>query len=448
MLKNFIFTLPMPTLFRGALVACLAGMAGQAFAQQDAGRLDVGAAAAKAVSWHPSVRQAIDALRESSEYIGAARAGYHPQVRGGIASDYRHNVSESQDQRQVNRLVLSVSQMLYDFGKVSSSVDRAEAEQMAARARVLQAIDKVTLDATRAVIEVQRYQALQRVADEQVAGVSAIANLTRQRRREGANTLSDEVQAQAREQAAKATQLQISAEAESWRTYLRNLTGLTQFTSVDTTLPDSIAQGCRAGEPDWQRVPAVLVAEAEKARVRADLDQAGAQMLPTLSLEGSVSRALEGDPYLGERNDAIVTLNLNMPLYQGGALQAEKRAAHHALNASAEAGNHARFNATQGLEEARNRSLGFEGRRILLAARETSIERTRELYKQQYLELGTRSLLDLLNAEQELYQARLENIHNRHELYRMQMDCLYNRGELRAALALDGTIIAGIVVQP
>lgn len=37
-------------------------------------------------------------------------------------------------------------------------------------------------------------------------------------------------------------------------------------------------------------------------------------------------------------------------------------------------------------------------------------ERTRELYQQQYLDLGSRPLLDVLNAEQEVYRARFAEL--------------------------------------
>jgi adhesin transport system outer membrane protein len=44
---------------------------------------------------------------------------------------------------------------------------------------------------------------------------------------------------------------------------------------------------------------------------------------------------------------------------------------------------------------------------LQIQSRQESLSiRTRELYQQQYLDLGSRPLLDVLNAEQEVYQAR------------------------------------------
>src|SRR5690625_6430528 len=105
-------------------------------------------------------------------------------------------------------------------------------------------------------------------------------------------------------------------------------------------------------------------------------------------------------------------------------MQAQKRADAHALNAAGAAGNHARLTVSQGLLEAQSRARGYRQRIGLLAQRINSIQMTRDLYQEQYLELGTRSLLDLLNAEQEYHQANLEKTNNEHDMRRMQIDCL------------------------
>lgn len=62
--------------------------------------------------------------------------------------------------------------------------------------------------------------------------------------------------------------------------------------------------------------------------------------------------------------------------------------------------------------------------------RERTIDETRVLYRQQYLELGTRPLLDLLNAEQEAYASRIEQQTTLNNLRRLQINCLYSAGHL------------------
>ncbi|MPN36585.1 hypothetical protein SDC9_184094 [bioreactor metagenome] len=66
-----------------------------------------------------------------------------------------------------------------------------------------------------------------------------------------------------------------------------------------------------------------------------------------------------------------------------------------------------------------------------------SIRITRDLYREQYLQLGTRSLLDLLNAEQEYHSARFELVDSSHDLQRLAVECWYQSGRLADEFALD-----------
>ena len=90
-------------------------------------------------------------------------------------------------------------------------------------------------------------------------------------------------------------------------------------------------------------------------------------------------------------------------------------------------------------------SQGHAQRLPVLAARVQSTQRTRDLYREQYLQLGTRSLLDLLNAEQEFHGARFEQAESVHEVQRLAVECLYQSGRLREAFGLvdAGELVAG-----
>ncbi|MGJ4729676.1 TolC family outer membrane protein [Luteimonas sp. SDU101] len=411
--------------------------------------LDLNQAVAIAVEWHPSVRNAASYLLESVEAIDAARAGYYPQVRAGLASDYRNRDVPGYDSRRVHTFTVSVSQMLYDFGKVSSQVDRARAGREAAQARVLLAVDELARDTAHAWIEVRRYEQLLQLAQAQREGVSAIADLARERRAKGASALSDELQARAREEAAQANQLDIASQLERWRLQLRQLTGLSTLPATggdaDAVLSGACDVSAAASGPE---VPAVLVAQADLRATRAELDNARAQSRPTISVDGSVSRGLDADSRMGHSHDSAIGLSVSAPLYQGGGHQARRRAAGHVLSAAEAALDHARLQASQGLTDAQSRARGHAGRNAVLGERAGSIEHTRDLYRQQYLDLGTRSLLDLLNAEQEFHGARVERAHNSHDLLRMQVDCLAGSGRLRPAFGLERRAFAGVELAP
>ena len=74
------------------------------------------------------------------------------------------------------------------------------------------------------------------------------------------------------------------------------------------------------------------------------------------------------------------------------------------------------------------------------------MDETGKLYRMQYLQMGTRTLVDLLNAEQEFQQVRFEAVNSAHDLRRLQLDCLYNSVRTRAAFHLSGTVVRGVTL--
>ena len=73
-------------------------------------------------------------------------------------------------------------------------------------------------------------------------------------------------------------------------------------------------------------------------------------------------------------------------------------------------------------------------RKNLLTQRVSNLKNTKELYKQQYLELGTRTLVDLLNSEQEFHRAQVDVVNNRFDIIQTQLECAYQQGKLAESL--------------
>lgn len=434
--KGAAFSCPAPM-----AAVCLGLMlwAGTAQAQPaTTGPLSLDEAVRAAARWHPGVRNAAQQLLQANEGIAVARSGYLPQVRAGIGAQFGNNNISSYDSRRVQTGSLGVSQMLYDFGKVASLVDEAEAATRATRAQVQQSIDDVARDTAQAWVEVHRQQALGQVAREQLDGVQALADLVIERERKGAGTRSDVAQAQARVEAARVQVLGADALASRARLNLMNLVGGRSADGIAGEPPAWLAQACGADAAE-PATPAVRLANARREEADAQVRGARARRLPTLSLDGTINRALSGQSQIagGSSTNTVVALNFSVPLYEGGGGDARERAAGHALGAADAALEQARQAARQNLDDARSLAQSYVRRDPALAARVESIRTTRDLYRQQYLQLGTRSLLDLLNSEQEYHAARFEQVESRHEQYRLGTLCLYNTDRLRSAFGLE-----------
>ena len=98
-------------------------------------------------------------------------------------------------------------------------------------------------------------------------------------------------------------------------------------------------------------------------------------------------------------------MKVQMPLYQGGGLTARRNAAGHAVEAAQSTIQRTRLEVRQKLLEARSQVMSLLSTLQIQGRQEALSARTRELYQQQYLDLGSRPLLDVLNAEQEVYRA-------------------------------------------
>ncbi|WP_272905098.1 TolC family outer membrane protein [Pseudomonas petrae] len=423
---------------------------GAVMVKEDSPTLGLEQAVRLAVDWHPSISEAIGTLYQQAEGINVAEAGYYPQISGGIKGGYTSGYGSDDGSQSVS---ISLKQMLYDFGKVSNAVEAARAKAARSQASILLAIDQVSRDTAFAYIEVQRYQRLVDIAREQIRGIGDIVELARQRSDMGASTRSDVVQAQSRAEGGMATLQEYKALYARWQSTLTNLLGRQTPPQVSDTFSTSMTDACTASV-STDALPAVLQAAAQRtqAQAQAELAQAKAEAYPTLSLQPSINQFL--DDHYDDQNSTInrtqagIFLNLEVPIYQGGAISARSRAANYALTAADSAEDAARLQARQGLGEAQAQTSGLTRRLSSLESRQTSITEARELYGRQYLELGTRPLLDLLNAEQEIHQSRFDLANTQADLRRLQIDCLYNSGALRRAFGIDHSTIQHVEILP
>ncbi|MDU5688559.1 MAG: TolC family outer membrane protein, partial [Kluyvera cryocrescens] len=373
---------------------------------------------------------------------------YYPQISAGLNNGVTNSYS---NHGNVPSVVLSVSQMLYDFGLTDSAVREANAAVAGQQAIVLLSIDKVAHDTAAALVQVQGYQELVAIAEEQLSSLQQIGKLANERNSEGASSLSDVVQTDARIEGARATLAQYQANLERWRATLSTYLGWNNIARVSNEFPQNLGKSCSVASVDDQLVPSVLAARAQVNQAAAQLAGAEAQMKPTISVESDVTHYLN-DRYANseqlDRTQYSAYVRVKMPIYQGGGLTANRDAAQYSLDAATTAVRSAQLEVRQQLSAAQNASVSLEQALQIQARQQLLTQKTRELYQQQYLDLGSRPFLDVLNAEQEVYQARFTQQETQSQLRTLQLDCLYNTGRTRQQFALNNQSIQGVEIQP
>lgn len=415
----------------------------------DTQSLDWREAIAIAVNRYPSITSALGTLAQQGELVNVAHAGYLPKLKGGITSGEQGEYGSGQV------ATLGLTQMLYDFGKTRSAVDRERAGVRREQAIVLQSIDDVIEQTAQALIEVHRYQVLRESANTRIEALRKVQEITELRAEAGAATRSDPVQARARVEAAQAHLFEIGSQLQQWRGRLMTYLGPGGLPVEVQEAPRGLLDngGVQMGEDELRRLPQVLVAEAERAMAEADLENARAQRYPTISFEANANKRMgpAGNRYeqiYGKSTYSTAFISMNSSLYQGGALAAQSRASANALAAADAKLEAARLTATDELRTYGERIEGLKRRIGVLEERVRSITETRELYWDQYLSLGTRNVLDLLNAEQEISQSVEDLANARHDLWMAQLGWLVTAGLAREVFGLNNTRVQGVELLP
>ena len=83
----------------------------------------------------------------------------------------------------------------------------------------------------------------------------------------------------------------------------------------------------------------------------------------------------------------------------------------------------------------------------ILQARQMTTIKTKELYQEQY-KLGTRTALDLLNAEQAIHAVASDIESTRYDIYSSLVQFIAATGKSREVYALDHLNIHGVTIQP
>lgn len=247
--------------------------------------VDWQAAIYQAVIHHPSVQSSIATLESSLFNIDAARGGYLPSVKAGITS------GRQEDEGHGQIATIGLSQMLYDFGKTGSSVDRAYANYLKQQAVVLSQVDTIIQQTALALNEVYRYRELVDNASQQIKALRDILKLIQLRAAAGASTRVDPVQAEARVKSAESQLQQLKIKLAQQKYHLQSLLGMPveeKEVSAPFDLLPFIDQ--RESRLEINKNPAVLIALADAAIAEDELRGYKSQRYPTLSLEANSNK--------------------------------------------------------------------------------------------------------------------------------------------------------------
>jgi outer membrane protein, adhesin transport system len=392
-----------------ALLACSVQGQTQATSSADALR----SAAQKAIAANPEVSARLNALRASSAAVDISRGGLRPKVdleaSAGRTEDRITTRNPEGQSLSRSGVALSLSQILWDANVVRSDIQRAGHEQRARWFEFLDATENTALEAVRAHHDVVRQRALVALAEDNYVQHKYAATQIGSRVRAGVGRGVDLEQANARLALAESNLTAETANLHDVTARYARIVGELPPARVAKSAPSNAGLPASAGEAvnlAVQASPAVSAAIENLRTARATTKgREGAAWQPTVEarLRAGTGRNFDGVP--DQKRDTSAEVALKWNLYNGGSDQARIRQAADTVNQAADLRDKACRDTRQIAAIAFNDTRKTLEQLDALDRNVLAIEKARDAYRQQF-DIGQRSLLDLLNAENELFTAR------------------------------------------
>lgn len=428
-----------PTMNRTATLRRAAAALSLLLASQ-AEALSLHEAAAQALQQDPRLAAAhLDASGSAAD-VEAARAGYRPSVSASVLGGRSRLYTNAQFPQPGPRNPLSwglvASQPLYSGGLVGAQVDAAQARQDGAAQNEIATAQQLLFAAASAWLDVKRDRAVIGLNESNLQRLEQALTDSRKRLAAGEATRADVAQAESRlAEAGAALQRARAAEAVDAAAYERvvgaapgigpdALPGGWPQPQVPATLAEALAV---SGD-----TPAVRAADAEDraAKARIAVEQAGHR--PKLSLEAEANDADDSTFTYDRQTYWSVQLKASLPIYAGGAVASRVSAARAGASAAEARAADSRRASNEAITQAWAQ---HQSSAQVIAAYEAAVKASELALDsvQREQAVGTRTTLDLLDAQRELLAARVNLAASLHDRSLAALELLAATGRLTLA---------------
>jgi len=392
-----------------ALAAVCAVMPLSSLAQADD---PMAKAARKALETNPDVTARVNALRASLDAVSVARAGWLPRVDAeaavGRTEDHFASRVPPSGSLDNNGVALSISQLLWDGTALTSQIRRLDHDRQTRWFELLDISENTTLEATRAYIDVVRYRKMVELSEDNYVEHRFYFQQIQSRVRAGVGRGVDLEQATARVALAESN---LTTDTQNLHDVVaRYLRVVGEAPLQEPPRPDSFgaalpATASEAMDVALRNSSAINAAIENLRSARAAVGERESAFWPKLEARVRAGSGRNFDAVPDQRREVTAGVVLNWNLFAGGADQARVRQQTNLLNQAGDQRDRACRDARQNAGIAYNDVLKLEEQLRALDRNVLAIEKARDAYRQQF-DIGQRSLLDLLNSENELYTAR------------------------------------------
>ena len=378
-------------------------------------------ALAAAYASNPQLMAQRAALRAVDEGVASANAGFLPSINGtgtftrGAGDFERVGEGAAADfDIQRDDYAVNVDQNLFNGFQDYNSRKQAVRTVRASREQLVSVEQQVLLDGVTAYMNVLRDEAVVELNQNNIQVLERQLQASRDRFRVGEVTRTDVAQSEARLEGAKSTLLTAEATLAGSRALYQRVIGRPPATletpSEKPTLPENLDAALEIAVAES---PSVKAARFNEEAARYAINSAKGTLLPSLGVRAAYNRqeGIQRDNTASATVDTIqnsrsVSIQLSVPLYNGGARHSNVRRAKQVRSQRMMEIYQAERVAQEGVLVAWDNHRASKGQILSTEAQVRANEIALEGVRQEAY-VGSRTTLDVLNAEQELLNARV-----------------------------------------
>ncbi len=348
---------------------------------------------------HPQVRAALSEAARAETEVKIAKGGYYPSL----------SLSGGPQEFDIGEAVydVTVSQMLYDWGRVDSQVDTAKATQRQLSASAEVTREDAALDIVETYLDVLVAQRRIDAVRRHIRLLDDIRAMTEAR---GADGYSDRSEQDRAGLEISRAQEQLALEKGALLDASNQLALLTGAPPEGLAEPRPPSMQRYLATRDLPRIisssPLYLRAMEDTSLAEAELRGTKAALLPQLNLEASATRREIGGRL---QNDSMVNLRLRMDTLQGLSNFQRPTAAAQRLESASWGQDAILRDIRRQLQSLFDIGDSLLWREHALAVQVRDSEQVGGLYREQF-EVGRRDVIDLLTVQRERFEAERQLI--------------------------------------
>lgn len=366
-------------------------------------------AIATALATNPNIQSTYNEFKSQQETSRASSGKYLPSVdlEAGIGYENYDDSQGTQGEFNPRYATISIRQLLWDGSSTYNDIRRTKSEAESERYQLLADAQDMALSTVEAYIDVIQAQEVVTLSQANHDVHMRIYRDIKKRTESGLSSTADLIQVEGRVARANTNLLSAQSNLNDKITAYVKIVGSypkdlekpkVDQTYLATSLNDAI-------EKAKANNPTMYLAYHDVQAAQYQYKQTKGTMLPTFTIEGSQQYGDEIDGSEGDTDELKVMLKMNYNLYNGGSDTASSRSAAYQVSKA----KNVRDNAYRLLEESTRLSWSAkelaESQEKFLEQHVDASAKTIIAYEKQY-KIGKRTLLDLLNTENELFESR------------------------------------------